>query len=313
MPQVMSYHEPVLLQECIDGLSIRPDGAYVDLTFGGGGHSREILNALGPDGRLIAFDQDRDAQANAIADARFTLVPHNFRYIRNFLRLHKAIPVDGILADLGISSHQIDAGERGFSTRLSGPLDMRMNAEGEVTAADIVNTYLAEELSRIFREHADLNEGWKLAKAIVAQRETKPFATVDEFRVICERFAQRGKENSFLSRVFQAIRIAVNDELNALREMLTQIPDLLADNGRLVVISYHSLEDRMVKDLIRSGNVHGKLEKDFYGNPLTSLKAVNRSPIVPTEEELERNSRSRSAKLRIAEKIVPRPSSPVPH
>jgi len=312
MPQVMTYHEPVLLQECIEGLNIRPGGTYADLTFGGGGHSREILNALGPDGRLFGFDQDRDAQANAIADLRFTLVPHNFRYIRNFLKLHRAIPVDGILADLGISSHQIDAGERGFSTRLSGPLDMRMNAAGEVTAADIVNTYSAEELSRIFRENADLNEGWKLAKAIVTQRETQPFATVDDLRAICERFAQRGKENSFLSRVFQAIRIEVNDELNALRDMLTQIPDLLAENGRLVVISYHSLEDRMVKNLIRSGNVEGKLEKDFYGNPLTSLKAVNKNPIVPTEEELERNPRSRSAKLRIAEKPVPRPSSPAP-
>jgi len=304
MPQVMSYHEPVLLQECIEGLNIRPDGTYVDLTFGGGGHSRELLKALGPNGRLLAFDQDRDAQANAIADPRFTLVPHNFRYIRNFLKLHRAIPVDGILADLGISSHQIDAGERGFSTRLSGPLDMRMNAAGEVTAADIVNTNSAEELSRIFREHADLNEGWKLAKAIVAHRETRPFTTVDDLRAICERFAQRGKENSFLSRVFQAIRIEVNDELNALREMLMQTPELLADGGRLVVISYHSLEDRMVKDLIRSGNVEGRLEKDFYGNLLTPLKAVNRSPIVPTEEELERNPRSRSAKLRVAEKHV---------
>ncbi|MCF8256500.1 MAG: 16S rRNA (cytosine(1402)-N(4))-methyltransferase RsmH [Flavobacteriales bacterium] len=299
----MSYHEPVLLRECIEGLNIRPEGTYVDVTFGGGGHSREILSALGPKGRLIAFDQDSDAQANAIGDPRFTLVPHNFRYIRNFLKLHKAIPVDGILADLGISSHQIDAGERGFSTRLSGPLDMRMNTAGVVTAADIINTWSAEELSRIFREHADLNEGWKLAKAIVAQRESHPFATVEELRAICERFAQRGKENSFLSRVFQAIRIAVNDELNALREMLTRTPDLLAEGGRLVVISYHSLEDRMVKDLIRSGNVDGKLEKDFYGNLLTSLKAVNRSPIVPTEEELARNPRSRSAKLRIAERI----------
>lgn len=299
----MSYHEPVLLRECLEGLNIRPDGTYADLTFGGGGHSREILAQLGPKGRLFGFDQDKDAHANALVDPRFTLIPHNFRYTRNFLKLHKAIPVDGILADLGISSHQIDAAERGFSTRLSGPLDMRMNAAGEVTAADIINTYAAEELSRMFREYADLNEGWKLAKAIVAQRENQPFTTVEQLKAICERFAQRGKENSFLSRVFQAIRIEVNDELNALREMLTQVPDLLPVGGRLVVISYHSLEDRMAKDLIRSGNLEGKLEKDFYGNPIVSLKAVNRNPIVPSEEELERNSRSRSAKLRIAERI----------
>jgi 16S rRNA (cytosine1402-N4)-methyltransferase len=303
MPQVMSYHEPVLLRECLEGLNIRPDGTYADLTFGGGGHSREILAQLGPKGRLFGFDQDKDAHANALVDPRFTLIPHNFRYTRNFLKLHKAIPVDGILADLGISSHQIDAAERGFSTRLSGPLDMRMNAAGEVTAADIINTYAAEELSRMFREHADLNEGWKLAKAIVAQRENQPFTTVEQLKAICERFAQRGKENSFMSRVFQAIRIEVNDELNALREMLTQVPDLLPVGGRLVVISYHSLEDRMAKDLIRSGNLDGKMEKDFYGNPIVSLKAVNRSPIVPSEEELERNPRSRSAKLRIAERI----------
>lgn len=299
----MSYHEPVLLRECLEGLNIRPDGTYADLTFGGGGHSREILAQLGPKGRLFGFDQDKDAHANALVDPRFTLIPHNFRYTRNFLKLHKAIPVDGILADLGISSHQIDAAERGFSTRLSGPLDMRMNAAGEVTAADIINTYAAEELSRMFREHADLNEGWKLAKAIVAQRENQPFTTVEQLKAICERFAQRGKENSFMSRVFQAIRIEVNDELNALREMLTQVPDLLPVGGRLVVISYHSLEDRMAKDLIRSGNLDGKMEKDFYGNPIVSLKAVNRSPIVPSEEELERNPRSRSAKLRIAERI----------
>lgn len=303
MLQVMSYHEPVLLTECIEGLHIRPDGTYVDLTFGGGGHSREILEQLGPNGRLFAFDQDEDAQGNALMDGRFTLIPHNFRYIRNFLKLHQVVPVDGILADLGISSHQIDAAERGFSTRLSGPLDMRMNAMGEVTAADVVNSYAAEELSRVFREHADLNEGWKLAKAIVAQRESQPFSTVEELKVVCERFAQRGKENSFLSRVFQAIRIEVNDELNALREMLAQTPEVMKEGGRLVVISYHSLEDRMVKNLIRSGNVEGKLEKDFYGNPIVSLKAVNKNPIVPTEEELERNPRSRSAKLRIATRI----------
>ncbi len=303
MPQVMSYHEPVLLRECIAGLNIRPNGTYVDLTLGGGGHSKEILGLLGEHGRLFGFDQDKDAQANALLDSRFTLVPHNFRYTRNFLKLYKAIPVDGILADLGISSHQIDAAERGFSIRLSGPLDMRMNAAGEVTAADIINTYAAEELSRMFREHADLNEGWKLAKAIVAQRESRPFTTVEQLKAICERFAQRGKENSFLSRVFQAIRIEVNDELNALKDMLAQIEGLLAENGRLVVISYHSLEDRMVKNLIRSGNVEGKLEKDFYGNPLVPLRAITKSPIVPSDEELERNPRSRSAKLRIAERI----------
>lgn len=298
----MSYHDPVLLQECISGLKIDPEGVYVDLTFGGGGHSREILKQL-KGGHLFAFDQDKDAQMNLIEDSRFTFIPHNFRYVRNFLKYHRAIPVDGILADLGISSFQIDEPSRGFSTRADGPLDMRMSDGIELTAHEIINTYSVEELSRIFRENADLKEAWKLSKAIVAKRSHDSIETIEQFKEICTPLAQPRKENSFLSRVFQAIRIEVNDEMNALKEMLEQMPNLLADGGRLVVISYHSLEDRLVKNLVRSGNLDGKVEKDFYGKSLVPFNAITRKPAIPTDEEIERNPRARSAKLRIAEKI----------
>jgi 16S rRNA (cytosine1402-N4)-methyltransferase len=302
MMGLMTYHDPVLLQECVDGLRIDPNGIYVDLTFGGGGHSREILKHL-KGGHLYAFDQDKDAQMNLLQDERFTFIPHNFRYVRNFLRYFKAIPVDGVLADLGISSFQIDEPSRGFSTRADGPLDMRMSDGIELTARTIINEYSVENLSRIFRENADLNEAWKLSKAIVAARGVQPIETIEQFKVVILPSAQRGKENSFMSRVFQAIRIEVNDEMNALEEMLLQMPNILSEGGRLVVISYHSLEDRLVKNLVRSGNIEGKMEKDFFGKPLVPFNAISRKPIIPTDEEIERNPRARSAKLRVAEKI----------
>ncbi|MCF8276336.1 MAG: 16S rRNA (cytosine(1402)-N(4))-methyltransferase RsmH [Flavobacteriales bacterium] len=298
----MTYHDPVLLQECVDGLKIDPNGIYVDLTFGGGGHSREILKHL-KDGHLYAFDQDKDAQMNLLQDARFTFIPHNFRFVRNFLRYFKAIPVNGVLADLGISSFQIDEPSRGFSTRADGPLDMRMSEGIELTAYKIINEYSVEELSRIFRDNADLQEAWKLSKAIVAERATRPIETIEAFKTLITPMAQWGKENSFLSRVFQAIRIEVNDEMNALKDMLLQMPDILDEGGRLVVISYHSLEDRMVKNLVRSGNIEGKVEKDFFGKPLVPFNAISRKPIIPSDEEIARNPRARSAKLRIAERI----------
>lgn len=298
----MTYHDPVLLQECVDGLMIDPDGFYVDLTFGGGGHSREILKHL-KGGHLFAFDQDKDAQMNLVQDSRFTFIPHNFRYVRNFLKYYGALPVNGILADLGISSHQIDEASRGFSTRADGPLDMRMSAGIELTAHKVINEYSVEDLARIFRENSDLQEAWKLSNAIVNARGSGSIDSIEAFKEIATPLAQRGKENSFLSRVFQAIRIEVNDEMNALKEMLTQMPNLLAEGGRLVVISYHSLEDRLVKNLVRSGNIEGKVEKDFFGKPLVPFEAVNRKPIIPTDEEIERNPRARSAKLRIAERV----------
>ncbi len=300
--RLMSYHDPVLLQECIDGLTIDPDGIYVDLTFGGGGHSREILKHL-KGGKLFAFDQDKDAQMNLIDNKHFTFIPHNFRYVKNFLRFHKALPVNGILADLGISSYQIDEASRGFSTRSDGPLDMRMSNGIELTANEVINTYSPEDLSKIFRENADLKEAWRLAKTIVSARGSASIDTIEKFKEVILPIAPRNKENSFLSRAFQAIRIEVNDEMNALKEMLEQMPNILAEGGRLVVISYHSLEDRLVKNLIRSGNTKGEIAKDFYGKPLVPFHPISRKPIIPTDEEIERNPRARSAKLRIAQKM----------
>lgn len=274
----------------------------MDLTFGGGGHSREIVKHL-KGGHLFAFDQDKDAQMNLLQDKNFTFIPHNFRYVRNFLKYHNALPVNGILADLGISSFQIDEPSRGFSTRADGPLDMRMSDGIELTAGKVINDYSVERLSAIFRENADLKEAWKLAKAIVAARGTQEIETIEQFKEVILPIAQRGKENSFLSRVFQAIRMEVNDEMEALKDMLAQMPNILADGGRLVVMSYHSLEDRLVKNLIRSGNTEGKIEKDFYGKPLVPFKAITRKPVIASAVEVARNPRARSAKLRIAEKI----------
>ncbi len=295
------YHNPVMPEECIDGLNIRPDGVYVDLTFGGGGHSKRILDRLGDKGRLIAFDQDPDALQNSLNDPRFLLVDENFRYMINFLRFHQAFPVDGILADLGISSHHIDAPERGFATRFNGPLDMRMNRKQEITAAHVLNTYPEEKLKEIFVTYGEISNARQLAATIIQSRPN-PLHSVDEFRTLISHLVPAKIENKYLAQVFQAIRIEVNDEIGALSAMLRQTTKVLKQGGRLAVISYHSLEDRMVKNFIRTGNTEGVLEKDFFGNSNTPLEIISRKAITPSEAELASNPRSRSAKLRIAEK-----------
>lgn len=295
------YHIPVLLNESIEGLNIHKDGDYVDVTFGGGGHSREILKHL-ENGRLIAFDQDEDAAKNAIDDPRFIFVRHNFKYIRNFLRYHEVGQVDGILADLGVSSHDFDVAERGFSFRFPGELDMRMNREATMTAADVVNNYDEEKLIRIFRDYGEINNAYRLVKQIVAGRQTKPIKTIDQFKSIIADCVPKKNEAKYLAKVFQALRIETNRELDVLKDFLSQSAELLKSGGRLVVITYHSLEDRLVKNFIKAGNFEGKQEKDFYGNVSSLLKAVNRKIIIPDENEIERNPRARSAKLRIAEK-----------
>jgi len=296
------YHNPVLLHESILGLNIIPDGIYVDTTFGGGGHARAILKKM-EGGKLFAFDQDKDALANTPVDERFTLINQNFRYLKNFLRLHNIEQVDGILADLGVSSHQFDTGERGFSTRFDAPLDMRMNQLQELDAAVVVNTYSLRDLTHIFRKYGELKNAFQITKAIITAREIEPIKTTEQLRSIVEKSFPGHSKNKFLAMVFQALRIEVNDEMAALKEMLLQSLEILKPGGRLVVISYHSLEDRPVKNLIRTGNFEGKLEKDFFGNPIVPFKNINRKPIVPTAKEIEQNSRARSAKLRIAEKI----------
>jgi 16S rRNA (cytosine1402-N4)-methyltransferase len=295
------YHNPVMLNECIAGLNIKPGGVYVDLTFGGGGHSSSILNHIGPNGKLIAFDQDEDAVSNQIEDPRFMLLNQNFRYMKNFLRFHNSLPVDGILADLGISSHHIDEAERGFATRLNGPLDMRMNRKQSLTAADVINNYSEENLRKIFHEYGEVSNAKQLAATIVNARQ-QPIETVEEFKKIIGPLVPKKVEHKYLAQVFQALRIEVNDELGALKAVLRQVPEALSQDGRLVVIAYHSLEDRLVKNFIRTGNFEGVQEKDFYGNLLAPLEPVNRKAIVPGEEELGSNPRSRSAKLRIATK-----------
>ncbi|MHA7111142.1 16S rRNA (cytosine(1402)-N(4))-methyltransferase RsmH [Sunxiuqinia elliptica] len=296
-----AYHIPVLLNESIEGLNIQPDGEYVDVTFGGGGHSREILKNI-ETGRLFGFDQDEDAAANAFDDSRFVFIRHNFRYIRNFLRYHDVEQVDGILADLGVSSHDFDVAERGFSFRFSGALDMRMNRDAKLTAADIVNTYDEARLIQVFREYGEVNNAYRLTKQILAARQQKPVRTIDQFKEIIAPCVPKRTETKYLAKVFQALRIETNGELDVLKDFLEQSAELLKPGGRLVVITYHSLEDRLVKNFIKAGNFEGKQEKDFYGNVSSVLQAVNRKVIVPTEEEIERNPRARSAKLRIAEK-----------
>jgi len=296
------YHQPALLHECIEGLSINPSGIYADLTFGGGGHSREILGKLNADGRLIAFDQDEDSIENALDDERFTLVNENFRYLKNFLRLHKAFPLDGILADLGISSHQIDTPERGFATRFEGPLDMRMGRNQGTTAAQMVNTYPEEKLRSVFQLYGELSNARQLAAAIV-QTRTNPITTTTELKEAIKSCLPSNYENKILAQIFQAIRIEINDEMGALQAMLKQCADALKPGGRLVIISYHSLEDRLVKNYMKAGNIEGTLEKDFYGNIITPLKPITRKPITPESAEMASNPRSRSAKLRIAQKI----------
>lgn len=301
--EATTYHIPVLLKPSVDGLNIRPDGVYVDVTFGGGGHSREILSRLGENGRLLSFDQDEDAERNIVADPRFTFVRSNFRYLHNFLRYYDVEQVDGILADLGVSSHHFDDSERGFSFRFEGKLDMRMNKRAGMTASDVVNTYDEERLADLFYLYGELKNSRKLAAALVNARGMQKIETIGHFLDVIKPLFGRERERKELAKVFQALRIEVNQEMEALKEMLQVAIQALRPGGRLVVITYHSLEDRMVKNIMKTGNISGKMEQDFYGRIQAPLKVVNNKVIVPTEEEVERNPRSRSAKLRIAEKI----------
>lgn len=298
-----SYHIPVLLQECIDGLSIRPDGVYVDVTFGGGGHSRAILSALGEKGHLYGFDQDSDAINNIPVDSRFTFVHSNFRYLKNWMRYHGVEQLDGLLADLGVSSHHFDEAGRGFSFRQDGPLDMRMNRQASLSAKDVIQTYNEKQLAQIFYLYGELRNARQLAAAIVRNRNIQPINTIDDFIKVVNPLMGKSREKKDLAKVFQALRIEVNHELEALCEMLGSAIDLLKPGGRLVVLTYHSLEDRIVKNFMRAGNVDGKADKDFYGNLLSPLKPVNNKVILPDAAEEERNPRSRSAKLRIAERL----------
>ncbi|MDP1623485.1 MAG: 16S rRNA (cytosine(1402)-N(4))-methyltransferase RsmH [Bacteroidales bacterium] len=297
----MIYHKSVLLDESIESLAIRPEGTYVDATYGGGGHSRAILNRL-KGGKLVAFDQDEEAIANRIDDPRLIMVNNNFRFLRNFLKLHRVFPVDGILADLGISSHQIDQPTRGFSTRFDGELDMRMDRKKKQTASDVVNNFSQENLSNIFFQYGEIRNARKLASRIIEARKFNPVETTGQLKEIANTCAVRGKEFKYQAQIFQALRIEVNQELDALRDFLKQAMQSLKPGGRLVVIAYHSLEDKLVKNYFRSGNFEGVLEKDFYGNVLAPLKVITRKAIVPTDKEIEANSRARSAKLRVAEK-----------
>jgi len=297
----MEYHNPVLLKECIDGLNINPEGIYVDVTFGGGGHSKEILKHL-TTGKLYAFDQDEDAVKNKMEDERFVLIKQNFRYLKNFLRMYNALPIDGLLADLGVSSHQFDEAERGFSIRFDSKLDMRMDRNSNQTAADILNTYTEDELKRIFRLYGEVDNAGYLASVVFHSRKEKQIETVNDLKKAITKCVRKGKENQYYAQVFQALRIEVNKELDALQELLIQSLDVLKPGGRLVVISYHSLEDRLVKNFMRSGKFEGEIEKDFYGNQLTPFKLITRKPIIPEATEIETNNRARSAKLRIAEK-----------
>jgi len=296
------YHKPVMLDECISGLNIKPDGVYVDVTFGGGGHSRAILDKLGPDGLLIAFDQDADAIKNAPDDERFIMVHQNFRYLKQFVRFYDALPVDGILADLGISSYQIDQAEKGFSTRFEGALDMRMDQRESRTAEIIVNEYAEEDLMRILRLYGELKPVKKIANKISSARAESRIKTTRQLIDILTPIAPRGRENKFMAQVFQSLRIEVNREMETLAELLRNVEDVLAPGGRLVVMSYHSLEDRMVKYFMRSGNLEGVIEKDFFGKDLSPFNLVSRKAIMASEEEIGENSRARSARLRVAEK-----------
>lgn len=294
------YHVPVLLHESIDGLAINPNGVYVDVTFGGGGHSKELLTRLDK-GRLIAFDQDSDAQANVPNDERFTLIPQNFRYMQNFLRMYGIQEVDGILADLGVSSHQFDEASRGFSLRFEGPLDMRMSQDQALSAADLVNKLEANELARILRQYGEVKGSMRVANAIIAKRDEERITTTTALNKVLMPLVPPKKQNKFIAQVYQALRIEVNDEIAALKALLTQSEKLLKKGGRLSVISYHSLEDRLVKYYMRAGNFDGEVEKDFYGNPIAPYKLVTRKAVMPDEKELSTNNRARSARLRVAE------------
>ena len=300
---IETYHIPVMLQECIEGLDIKPNGTYVDLTMGGGGHTSEILRHLGPEGHLYSFDQDSDAQANAPQDERFTFVASNFRFLRGAMRLRGVEQVDGILADLGVSSHHFDAKHRGFSFRGEAPLDMRMNTRSKRTAADIVNTYDKDALAKIFSDYGELDTTWKIANCIERARNIKPIETTAELVEAVKPCTPPKDESKFLTKLFQALRIELNGEMEALRMALEQSLKILKPGGRLVIMSYHSLEDRIVKNFMRSGNAEGRVEKDFFGNSTSQLKVITRKAVAPSNEEIERNPRSRSAKLRIAEKL----------
>ncbi|MBO7224966.1 MAG: 16S rRNA (cytosine(1402)-N(4))-methyltransferase RsmH [Bacteroidales bacterium] len=299
--QQEQYHIPVMLNECMEGLDIKPEGVYIDLTFGGGGHSKAIIQRLSEKGSLYAFDQDSDAIKNALDDERFTMIEDNFSNLTNQLKLYRVTQVDGILADLGISSYQIDCAERGFSTRFDAELDLRMNRKQILTAKDVVNTYSYEQLKKIFSDFGELSNAHQIAKKIESL-QIEGISTTTQLKEILQPLAQRGKENKFFAQVFQALRIEVNGEIDVLQKMLEQTSPLLKQGGRLVVMSYHSLEDRLVKNYMKTGNCEGKVEKDFFGNVLNDLELVNRKPITASQEELDRNSRSRSAKLRIAQK-----------
>ena len=303
----MSYHNPVLLHPSVDALVWNPSGTYVDVTFGGGGHSRAILDKLDAHGRLIAFDQDADSRANIPDDGRFQFVPSNFKNLTRFLQYYSAYPVDGILADLGISSHQIDTPDRGFSYSKDGALDMRMNAQTGSSACDVVNKYDEAQLSRVFYTYGELTEGRWLARQIVKTRAEQSIETTLQLAEVLKPCLPKGKENKYLSKIFQAIRIEVNKEMEVLESFLLQTTAALNPGGRLVVIAYHSLEDRMVKNFMRAGNLAGEVEKDFFGNPLTPFKLISRKAITPDPEETLTNPRARSAKLRVAEKIIVTP------
>ncbi len=296
------YHIPALLEETIEGLHIKPDGVYVDVTFGGGGHSREILSKLSPKGKLIAFDQDEDAYANRIDDERFVFVRSNFRFLKNFLQYHNIQKIDGLLADLGVSFHHFDAVQRGFSFRFDGKLDMRMNQQASFTAASVLNSYSEEKLADIFYLYGELREARKIARKICQVRAEEPLETTGQLLDILQSFFFREKEKKEMAKVFQALRIEVNKEMETLKSLLLQAVEVLNPGGRLVVLTYHSLEDRLVKNFFKSGNFEGKQEKDFYGNLITDLKLINTKPIVASDDEVKRNPRSRSAKLRIAER-----------
>ena len=297
----MEYHNPVLLKETVDGLNIKPDGIYVDVTFGGGGHSREILNRLGEHGRLYAFDQDEDALRNVIDDKRFVLINENFRFIKRFLRFHNVKKVDGILGDFGVSSHQFDEAERGFSTRFDATLDMRMNQKDTLSAYEVVNEYEEKELKRVFVEFGELKNGGAMANVIFNSRKEKPIKNTEQLKQVLAKFLPAHKSNKILAQIYQAIRIEVNQEIEVLKEFLEQTEDLLVSGGRLSLISYHSLEDRLVKRFMRNGLFEGEPERDFFGNYEVPFKTIEKL-IVPTAEEIERNNRARSAKLRVAEK-----------
>ena len=296
------YHLPVLLSESVEGLDIKEDGVYVDVTFGGGGHSREILKRLGRRGRLIAFDQDEDALSNAIEDDRFQLINENFRFLKRFLKFYGILKVDGVLADFGVSSHQFDVAERGFSTRFEANLDMRMDQRASRSALHLINSYTEDELSRVFVEFGELRSAKGMARTIVAERAKGQITTTGDLKRVISRFLPRGKENRTLAQVYQALRIEVNEEIAVLKEFLNQVPEVLKVGGRLSVISYHSLEDRLVKRFIRDGKFEGQAEKDFFGNIHVPLKKVG-GLIVPSATEIAENNRARSAKLRIAERL----------